>query len=64
MIVCICKAINDKTIKQAITDGAKTVCDIKRMTGACTQCCKCAKAIHMMVTNDDSKGNNTEEEVS
>lgn len=49
MIVCICKAVNAKTIDQAIINGARSVCDIKKATGACSQCKKCAKEIHDMI---------------
>jgi bacterioferritin-associated ferredoxin len=35
-IICFCKTITEKTIQDAISNGAKTLTDIQKMTGACT----------------------------
>lgn len=35
-IVCYCSNVTKEQIVDAIYDGAKTLDDIKRMTGACT----------------------------
>lgn len=32
--VCLCKGINKHTIKESILEGAKTVEDVKKQTGA------------------------------
>lgn len=37
--VCVCKAINRATIKDAIRNGARTMDDVKKATGAGTGCC-------------------------
>jgi bacterioferritin-associated ferredoxin len=38
--VCVCRGISRASIKKAISDGAKTVEDVKRITGAGSGCCK------------------------
>ncbi len=38
--VCLCKAIPRSTIKRAIQNGARTVEDIQKVTGAGTGGCK------------------------
>lgn len=35
-IICYCKNISKQKIEVAIKDGAKTLKDIQKMTGACT----------------------------
>lgn len=38
--VCVCKAISRATIKDIIVNGAHTVDDVAKITGACTGGCK------------------------
>ncbi|MBM6859381.1 (2Fe-2S)-binding protein [Clostridium saudiense] len=38
--VCVCKAISRATIKDAISNGAHTLEDVSRVTGACNGGCK------------------------
>lgn len=38
--VCVCKAISRAKIKDVIANGALTVDDVSRVTGACTGGCK------------------------
>lgn len=38
--VCVCKAISRAKIKEVIANGAHTVEDVSRVTGACTGGCK------------------------
>ncbi|PIE40935.1 MAG: (2Fe-2S)-binding protein [Gammaproteobacteria bacterium] len=42
MYVCICKAVTDNDIKQAVADGACSFRDVRNQLGAATQCGKCA----------------------
>ena len=42
MYVCICKAVTDKQIKQAVADGANSLRAVRQQTGAMSQCGKCA----------------------
>lgn len=43
--VCICKAINRTKIKSSIKDGAKTVEEVMKDTGAGTGGCKGSRCI-------------------
>lgn len=42
MFVCICKAVTDGDIKQAVADGANSFREVRDQLGAATQCGKCA----------------------
>jgi len=35
-IICYCKSVSRKTIEEAIKNGAKSLKDIQKQTGACT----------------------------
>jgi len=35
-IICYCENVSEKTILEAIANGAKTLKDIQKSTGACT----------------------------
>lgn len=50
MIVCICKAVNERTIVDAIQQGCVTMTQIQEKTLACTQCKKCACQIKDILT--------------
>ena len=39
--VCLCKAVTDQQIQQAVEDGACTMRDLARELGVATQCGKC-----------------------
>ena len=41
-LICYCDHVTKSQIISAMEQGAKTLADIKRMTGACTSC-KCAE---------------------
>lgn len=41
MYVCICNAINERSVKAAIDDGAAKVADIYRANGCAPRCGKC-----------------------
>jgi bacterioferritin-associated ferredoxin len=42
MYVCICKAVTDRQIRQAVELGATTLDDLKEGLGVATGCGKCA----------------------
>lgn len=46
--VCICKAISRATIKEAIREGAKSVEEVKRRTGATTGACQGGRCTHVI----------------
>lgn len=50
--VCICKAISRAKIKDAIRDGARTMDEVKKATGAGTGCCggsRCVFKIQQLI---------------
>jgi NAD(P)H-nitrite reductase large subunit len=53
--VCLCKAIPRATIKKAIQNGAKTVEDVQKVTGAGSGGCKglrCTPKIQQILTQE------------
>lgn len=55
MFVCICKAVSDKTIKQAIADGALSMRDLKNQLGVGSQCGKCVCQAQQILHNEQVK---------
>ncbi|MBM4375954.1 MAG: (2Fe-2S)-binding protein [Deltaproteobacteria bacterium] len=45
MLVCICKAVSDRDVARAIAEGAASVDEIARCTGAGTECGSCREAL-------------------
>ncbi len=45
MYLCICKAVSDQQIRQAIREGVRTVGEISTRFGAGTECGKCLESI-------------------
>jgi bacterioferritin-associated ferredoxin len=41
MYVCICKAVTDSAIRQAVNEGARSLRDLSARTGCSTQCGRC-----------------------
>jgi bacterioferritin-associated ferredoxin len=41
MYVCICKAVSERRIRQAVSAGATTLRDLREQTGLGTNCGKC-----------------------
>ena len=41
MIVCQCKVVNDRAVTRALDDGARTVSQVCRVTGAGSDCGSC-----------------------
>ena len=44
MFICVCKAVSDKRIRRAVSDGAATVRDLSKTLGLGTCCGKCVPA--------------------
>ena len=42
MIICLCKSVSDRDIRQLVAEGASTLRDVRTRTGAMTQCGRCA----------------------
>ena len=49
---CVCKAVSRATIKNSISNGAKTLDEVIKKTGACTGGCKgfrCKDKIELLI---------------
>lgn len=51
MYVCLCKSVSDRTIRQAVEEGARSWREVRERTGCGTQCGKCA-CMGKTITND------------
>ncbi|MSP28592.1 MAG: (2Fe-2S)-binding protein [Methylococcales bacterium] len=49
MYICVCKAVTDRQIKQAIDNGACTRRQLHQCTGAGSVCGKCTQHIRQML---------------
>lgn len=49
MIVCICRAISDRQIRSAVSDGAQTVAQVRAELGCAGDCGKCAPQVRDMI---------------
>ena len=45
MIVCVCKAVNDRTIRRVIAEGHDTFDELQFELGVGTQCGKCVASV-------------------
>ena len=52
MYVCLCRAVSDTKIVDAIRDGADTVDAVGRVCDAGTQCGKCRTTIEFMILRE------------
>jgi bacterioferritin-associated ferredoxin len=43
MIICVCKAVGERTVREAIRAGARSVAELAAATGASTDCGTCAE---------------------
>jgi bacterioferritin-associated ferredoxin len=49
MYVCICRAVSDRRIVQAVAGGATTLRDLRACTGLGTGCGKCVPAAYQLL---------------
>jgi bacterioferritin-associated ferredoxin len=49
MYVCVCNAINCRTVRQAVGEGARTVSAVFRSTGKAAQCGRCTATMRDMI---------------
>ena len=54
MIVCLCHAVSDRTIKSVIEDGASTVQEVSEGCLAGTGCGACRATIRDLIDKQDS----------
>ncbi len=58
MYVCICNAITDHKIKEAVAAGASSLTDLKDQLGVATCCGCCADLASSLLTANSITGNN------
>lgn len=51
MYVCICKALTEKDIHQAVARGCNSVRDLKRQTGLASECGRCVACAKGLLQN-------------
>ncbi|GIU28473.1 bacterioferritin-associated ferredoxin [Shewanella schlegeliana] len=51
MYVCLCHAITDTQIKEAVSQGDMSLADVKKRLGVANQCGKCAKMATQIIQN-------------
>ena len=49
MFVCICHAVNEKAIQQAVSEGAESVRDVRRSLNVGSQCGQCVRQAHEVI---------------
>lgn len=49
MIVCICRAVSDRQIRSVVSDGARTVGQVRAELGCGGDCGKCAPQVRDMI---------------
>lgn len=49
MIICVCRAVSDRTVNRAIAEGASTVEDLGERCGAGTSCGMCVDTLASML---------------
>ncbi len=54
MILCLCKAVSEKTVRLAIAQGATTVDAVGARCGAGTDCRSCRSAIREMIADAEA----------
>lgn len=55
MYVCICNAVTEKEIHEAVKSGCATIYDIIDRTDAGTHCGCCQEYIEEMISNETNK---------
>lgn len=53
MLICHCQRVNDRKIREAVENGARTVGRVGRFCGAGTRCGGCVRAIAEIVEDAD-----------
>ena len=49
MIICLCKGVRDKDVRRAIRQGAHSITDLKKSTGAGTLCGACHQELKSLL---------------
>jgi bacterioferritin-associated ferredoxin len=51
MYVCICNAITDRDIREAVSDGVRTLPELKMKTGCGTACGRCEEVAREVLSS-------------
>ena len=57
MIVCVCEGVSDREVREAITEGSRTLQDIGRRCGAGTDCASCCMTLRQMIDENRPRPN-------
>jgi bacterioferritin-associated ferredoxin len=63
VIVCQCRVVNDSAIAAAVDDGATTLGEVCRVTGAGTDCGGCVFTVKALVCEHDVRRARTMEDL-
>lgn len=51
MLVCICKAVSDRRIREEVRRGAKSLTQIRQACNAGTDCGSCTRQIRQIISS-------------
>lgn len=54
MYVCVCNAVTDRQIRQAIESGARSMRDLRQQLGVCSDCGKCGPCARELLSEAKS----------
>lgn len=49
MYVCVCRAVTERHIVQAVEEGARSLKDLRRTLGVTAECSACARCAHTLI---------------
>ena len=57
MYICVCNAVTERQVKQAVNEGADTMRDLRQRLGVAGECGRCAKcALDCLREHRNSQG--------
>lgn len=57
MYICVCRAVSDRQVKQAVKDGACSLRDLRQCLGVTEDCGRCAKAALDVLRAQEARDN-------
>lgn len=51
MIICHCRVVSDRDLRQAVDDGARTLASVCKKTGASQDCATCIFTVRALVSH-------------
>lgn len=55
MIVCICNAVTEKEIREAVQKGAGSLSSMQNNMDVCNQCCQCECKAKAIILDENQK---------